>query len=145
VILNMPNSMAKAGLALGSFFQLWAAVVSLYTLWLLSNLYQEYKRRAVSLAPAAALALRDPVLPALGSSACLNSVCHCHPGPLPSYNCRASTRTPFHSPLTHSPTLLPLTHSHPSATQIKEDEWYNDETGTRRIKVTQCVNGTPPP
>lgn len=51
VILNLPNSMAKAGLPLGTFFQLWAAVVSLYTLWLLSNLYQEYKRNAVSTAP----------------------------------------------------------------------------------------------
>jgi hypothetical protein len=43
--------MAKAGLPLGSFFQLWAAVVSMYTLYLLSLLYQEYKRRAVSAAP----------------------------------------------------------------------------------------------
>jgi hypothetical protein len=40
--------MAKAGLPLGTFFQLWAAVVSMYTLWLLSLLYQEFKRRAVS-------------------------------------------------------------------------------------------------
>ncbi len=48
VILNLPNSMAKAGLPLGTFFQLWAALVSLYTLWLLSHLYQEFKRRAVS-------------------------------------------------------------------------------------------------
>jgi hypothetical protein len=40
--------MAKAGLALGTSFQIWAAVVSMYTLWLLSHLYQEYKRRAVS-------------------------------------------------------------------------------------------------
>jgi amino acid permease len=48
VILNLPNSMAKAGLPLGTFFQLWAAIVSLYTLWLLSHLYQEFKRRAVS-------------------------------------------------------------------------------------------------
>jgi hypothetical protein len=39
--------MAKAGLPLGTFFQLWAAVVSLYTLWLLSNLYQEFKRNSV--------------------------------------------------------------------------------------------------
>jgi amino acid permease len=51
VILNLPNSMAKAGLPLGSFFQLWAAVVSMYTLYLLSLLYQEYKRRAVSATP----------------------------------------------------------------------------------------------
>jgi hypothetical protein len=48
VILNLPNSMSKAGLPLGTFFQLWAAVVSMYTLWLLSMLYQEFKRRAVS-------------------------------------------------------------------------------------------------
>lgn len=48
MILNLPNSMAKAGLPLGTFFQLWTAVVSLYTLWLLSHLYQEFKRRAVS-------------------------------------------------------------------------------------------------
>lgn len=41
--------MAKAGLTLGTFFQLWAAIVSLYTLWLLSNLYQEHKRKAVSM------------------------------------------------------------------------------------------------
>uniref|UniRef100_A0A383W752 Amino acid transporter transmembrane domain-containing protein n=1 Tax=Tetradesmus obliquus TaxID=3088 RepID=A0A383W752_TETOB len=47
VILNLPNSMAKAGLPLGTFFQLWAAVVSMYTLWLLSMLYQEFKRRAI--------------------------------------------------------------------------------------------------
>ena len=51
VILNLPNSMSKAGLTLGSFFQLWAAVVSMYTLWLLSTLYQEYKRKAVSTSP----------------------------------------------------------------------------------------------
>ncbi|KAF6262602.1 transmembrane amino acid transporter protein-domain-containing protein [Scenedesmus sp. NREL 46B-D3] len=47
VILNLPNSMAKAGLPLGTFFQLWAAVVSMYTLWLLQLLYQEFKRSAI--------------------------------------------------------------------------------------------------
>jgi amino acid permease len=47
VILNLPNSMAKAGLALGVVFQVTAATVAVYTLWLLSTLYLEFKRAAV--------------------------------------------------------------------------------------------------
>lgn len=162
VILNMPNSMAKAGLALGSFFQLWAAVVSLYTLWLLSHLYQEFKRSAVSTHVDSIRARQNPVL---GSSA----VCSVgHPGalhtpgtcmhlsgtpsppsrrpfPAPCHHLQLPTPThpltcpPHTGPLTHPPHTDPLTHpptSH-TAAQIKEDTWYTDETGTRRNRVTQ--------
>lgn len=48
VILNLPNSMAKCGLGLGTFFQIMCASAAVYTLWLLSALYQEYKRSGVS-------------------------------------------------------------------------------------------------
>lgn len=49
VILNLPNSMAKCGMALGIVFQVTCASAAVYTLWLLSALYQEFKRSAVSL------------------------------------------------------------------------------------------------
>lgn len=48
VILNLPNSMAKCGMGLGTFFQVMCATAAVYTLWLLSSLYQEFKRTAVS-------------------------------------------------------------------------------------------------
>lgn len=51
VILNLPNSMAKCGMILGTFFQVMCASAAVYTLWLLSTLYQEFKRTAVSVAP----------------------------------------------------------------------------------------------
>lgn len=50
VILNLPNSMAKCGMGLGVLFQLICASAAVYTLWLLSALYQEYKRASVSVA-----------------------------------------------------------------------------------------------
>eukprot|EP00775_Hariotina_reticulata_P005826 gene5826-6067_t len=47
VILNLPNSMAKCGVGLGTVFQVTCASAAVYTLWLLSALYQEFKRQAV--------------------------------------------------------------------------------------------------